>query len=61
MSAANSVYLELVDFMASGNIPEALVAFKPSATVRERVDCLIERRQQSGLSAEETAEIAFSD
>jgi hypothetical protein len=57
MSLADPVYLELVDFIASGNSPEALVAFKPSAAVQERVNFLIERQRHSGLSADETAEL----
>jgi hypothetical protein len=57
MSVAPPAYLELVDFLAAGTTPEALVRFRPSAEVQRRVSELIEGRQNGVLSAEEESEL----
>lgn len=57
MSATNPIYLELVDFIASGTTPRAVAEFHPSQQAQERVADLIEREKESQLSAEETAEL----
>ena len=57
MSAALPAYLELVDFLAAGITPEALVHFRPSAEVQRRVSELIEARKNGRLSAEEESEL----
>ncbi len=57
MSATNPIYLELVDFIASGSTPQGVAEFRPSQEAQERVAELIEREKESELSAEETAEL----
>jgi hypothetical protein len=46
MSATKS-YEEIIDFIAAGTAPEAVVAFRPSERVQQRVAELVER--SSGL------------
>ena len=50
-------YEEVVDFIASGPSPSALVNFRPSREASERVADLIEREKSDGLSPEEKAEL----
>ncbi len=57
MSAATPAYMELVDFIASGATPEAIVQFRPSEAVQQRVADLLERQREGQLSAEETSEL----
>ncbi len=57
MSATHPAYLELVDFLAAGTTPEALVRFRPSAEVQQRVSDLIEGRHNGVLSSEEKSEL----
>jgi hypothetical protein len=57
MSAANPVYMELLDFLAAGMTPEALVAFRPSDGVQDRVKDLIARKQDGALAPEEESEL----
>jgi hypothetical protein len=42
MSAAKS-YDEIIDFIAAGTTPEAVVAFRPSDSAQQRVAELLER------------------
>ncbi|MGH9583458.1 MAG: hypothetical protein ACRD4O_11025 [Bryobacteraceae bacterium] len=57
MAAANPAYLELIDFLAEGTTPEALIAFRPSPAVQERVSNLIARDQGGCLSEAEKQEL----
>ena len=49
-------YEEVVEFIASRD-PQEVVAFKPSATTRERVADLLRREKKSSLSSEERCEL----
>ena len=44
--ATNPIYLEIVDFFASGTTPQAVVEFQPSAAARERALELLELSQR---------------
>ena len=57
MSAANPAWLEVIDFLAAGTTPEALIAFRPSASVQERIADLLSRNQDGTLSSEEQSEL----
>ena len=57
MSTTSPAYLEIIDFIAAGTTPEAVVDFRPSAEAQKRVAELIEREKESGLSPEEGAEL----
>lgn len=56
MSATKS-YEEIIDFIAAGTTPEAVVAFRPSAGVQQRVAELVERSKDGSISAEEQSEL----
>jgi hypothetical protein len=57
MSVAVPAYFEMVDFIANGTTPEALLAFHPSPEAQNRVEELIEREKAAGLSPDENAEL----
>ncbi len=48
---------EVIDFIAGGNTPEAVAAFKPSEAARARVTELLAREKAEGLNAEEKSEL----
>jgi hypothetical protein len=50
MSATKS-YEEIIDFIAAGTTPEAVVAFRPSERVQQRVAELVERSKDGSISA----------
>jgi hypothetical protein len=56
MNAIKS-YEEIIDFIAAGTTPEAVVAFRPSEAVRQRVADLVERSGGGNISAEEKSEL----
>jgi hypothetical protein len=56
MNAAKS-YEEIIDFIAAGTTPEAVVAFRPSAAVQRRVAELTERSKEGSISLEERSEL----
>lgn len=59
MSAAHPVYLELIDFIAAGTTPEQVIAFRPSANAQERVEELIAKEKEDGLSQDEGSELRY--
>jgi hypothetical protein len=56
MAAARS-YEEIIDFIAGGTTPEAVLAFHPSPAAQERVEELMERSRDGRLSVEENSEL----
>jgi hypothetical protein len=56
MSAAKS-YDEIIDFIAAGTTPEAVVAFRPSDSVQQRVAELVKRSKDGSISSEEQSEL----
>ncbi len=48
---------EIIEFLAAGTTPSALVAFQPSADAKARVADLMHREKTTGLSADETTEL----
>jgi len=50
-------YEELVDFIAAGTTPDAVVAFQPSEATKTHVADLVRRQKTTGLSSEETTEL----
>ena len=50
-------YEELIEFIAAGTSPSSVIAFQPSAEVKERVADLIYREKTFGLSPDEKAEL----
>ena len=55
--ATTRAYEELVDFIADGIDPDRIIAFQPSAGVRDRLADLIEREKTGSLSPEEASEL----
>jgi len=56
-NAAIPSYLEIIDFIATGTTPQAVVDYHPSADAQQRVAALIERDKDGKLSPEEKAEL----
>jgi len=54
---ASKSYDEIIDFIAAGTTPEAVVAFRPSESVQQRVAALAERSSEGSISAEEQSEL----
>jgi hypothetical protein len=50
-------YEEVIDFIASGPTPDAIVNFRPSPEATDRVSDLIEREKTDGLAAEEKVDL----
>ena len=50
-------YEEIVDFIAAGTTPEAVVAFRPTKAAIQRVEDLIARSRDGIISSEEQAEL----
>ena len=57
MGVASPVYLEIVDFIAAGTTPEAVMDFHPSRQAQQRLAILIEREKAGSVSPEEKAEL----
>ena len=55
--AATKAYEEVIDFIAGGNTPEAVAAFRPSKAAHARVSDLLAREKTDGLNAEEKSEL----
>lgn len=53
----NVAYDEIVDFLAAGTTPQALIDFRPSEAAIGKVADLIHRQKTTGLNTEETAEL----
>jgi hypothetical protein len=50
-------YEEIIDFIAAGTTPEAVVAFRPSEMVTQRVAELGEKSNDGNISTEEQSEL----
>ena len=57
MGAAEKSYDEIVDLFARGGGAGAVLAFRPSAEAKARVQELLERSKRDGLSVDEQAEL----
>ena len=52
-----TAYDEIIDFLAAGSTPKALIEFQPSEASKERVGDLIFREKNTGLTIDEKAEL----
>ena len=50
-------YEEIIDFIAAGTTPEAVVAFRPSSSAQQRIAELIARSKDGSISTEEQSEL----
>ena len=57
MSVTTPAYIEIIDFIAAGTTPDAVVHFRPSPEAQRRVAELVEREKAARLSSEEKAEL----
>ncbi len=55
--ASNPVYLEIVDFFASGTTPQTVLDFQPSAAAQQRALELLELAKEYRLTAEQESEL----
>ena len=55
--ASNSVYLEIVDFFASGTTPQIVVDFQPSPAAQRRALELLELAQLDQLTPDQESEL----
>ena|SRR5919106_2579514 len=53
----NEVYRYVLEFLASNPSPEAVVNFKPSPAMQERISELLEKNRNSQLTSAESAEL----
>ncbi len=57
MNVASPVYEEIIDFIAAGATPEAIIGYRPSPDAQQRVAELMEREKSGGLSPDEKSEL----
>jgi hypothetical protein len=57
MNVTTPAYFEIIDFIAAGTTPDAVVHFRPSPEAQRRVAELVEREKAARLSSEEKAEL----
>jgi len=53
----NLAYEEIINFLAAGITSQSLIEFKISDKVKDRVDKLIFREKNDGISSEEKSEL----
>ena len=51
------VYEGIIDFLAGGFTPDSLIAYHPSEEAKRRVEDLIRREKNEGLTAEDASEL----
>jgi len=54
---SHPVFIETLDFLASGPTPGQIIAFKASPAVQERLEELLDKNREEGLTEEEAAEL----
>lgn len=57
LAQPDTLFSEIIDFLASTPTPEDIIAFKPSGRLEQRVSDLLERNRQDTLTAEGRAEL----
>jgi hypothetical protein len=55
--ATNPVYLEIIDFFASGTTPQAVVDFQPSPAAQHRALELLDLAKEDRLTLEQESEL----
>ena len=56
-NAAVPAYLEIIDFIASGTTPQAVVDYRPSEEAQQRLAALMARDNEGTLTPEEKSEL----
>lgn len=57
LAQPDTLFSEIIDFLASTPTPEDIIAFKPSGRLEQRLSDLLERNRQDTLTAEGRAEL----
>jgi hypothetical protein len=57
MNAAAPAYLEIIDFIAAGTTPRAVIEFRPSPQAQSKIEDLIAREKEGALSPEDKQEL----
>jgi hypothetical protein len=57
MAAASPAYPEIINSLAAGTTPAALISFRPAPEAQRRVSELIARRHEGAISAEGDQEL----
>ena len=61
LATDHPAFIEMIDFLASGPTPAQIIAFKISPSVQARLEELLDKSGESGLTDDESAELeAFS-
>ena len=54
---AGKLYEEILDFIAAGTTPAALIAFRPSTQAQQRVAELVEQSEDGRISPQDQSEL----
>ena len=57
MTVQTKAYDEIIDFIIKGKPPEEIISFKPSDNTNKRVEYLIYKERDEGLTPPETSEL----
>jgi hypothetical protein len=57
MNPAAPAYLEIIDFIAAGTTPRAVVEFRPSPQAHSKIEDLIAREKEGALSPQDKQEL----
>jgi hypothetical protein len=55
--ASGPIYLEIIDFFASGTTPQAVIDFQPSPAAQRRAVELLDLARLDGLTPEQKSEL----
>lgn len=57
ISPPETLFDEILDFLASTPTPEEIIAYQPPEHLQERLDDLLERNREIGLTTDEQREL----
>jgi hypothetical protein len=57
LAQPDTLFSEIIDFLASTPTPEDIIAFKPSERLEQRLSILLEKNRHDTLGAEERREL----
>jgi hypothetical protein len=57
MNGVAPAYLEIIDFIAAGTTPRAVIEFRPSAEAQRKIEELMAREKSCALSPEDKQEL----
>jgi hypothetical protein len=57
MNSAEPAYMEIIEFIAAGTTPQAVLDYQPSQDAQRRVSELMESEREDSLTSEDKAEL----